>query len=235
MSPVASAESQPNPRATYDELFKPTYRFDELPPSWPGSKGGFETPVYMLGWLIRLKYHPTRRIPDFRDWTNDVLLPRWEELGFNTPENKRDGVVIPDVRTYGYHHVFFIVADNSWKSLPPMKRPEVRERAFRQALEVLQLDPERATEEKLRWFRLRAPDNTGKKPITYPHIYSEAKDTLPEWMSDMLDGSWVDKYPRNIYFDPEAEAYFEWEREYFAGKYDPPQQEDSDQPRGRQM
>ncbi|KAJ2917526.1 hypothetical protein MD484_g2864, partial [Candolleomyces efflorescens] len=234
MPPVPSAELQPESRtSTYDELFKPTYRFDELPPSWPGSKGGLDTPVYMLGWLIRLKHDPSRCGTDLRAWTNDVALPRWEELGFNTPENRRDGIPLPDVRTYGYHHVLFTIADNFWKTLPQMGRPEVRDRAFRQALEVLQLDPERATVEKLRWFRFRAPDNILKKPITYPHIYCERKQRLPEWMKEMLDGSWEDKYPRNL--APEAVAYLEWEREYFAGEFDPPQEEDSDQPRGRQM
>jgi hypothetical protein len=105
---------------------------------------------------------------------------------------------LPDVRFYGDHHILLIIADNFRKTLPRMRRPEVRERVLRQAWEVLELNPKHAKAEKLRWIRFRAPHSILKKPVTYPHIYCEEKHVLPEWITEMMDGSWTEKYPSNL-------------------------------------
>jgi hypothetical protein len=76
---------------SYDELFHPTYRFEELPSPWPASKQGVDTPVYMLGWLIHIKPGSTRISSDYSSWCDYVVLPRWVELGYDTEENKKDG------------------------------------------------------------------------------------------------------------------------------------------------
>jgi hypothetical protein len=95
-----------------------------------------------------------------------------------------------------------------------MRRPEVRERLLRQAWEVFGLNPKHAKAEKLRWFRFPAPRNTLKKPVTYPHIYCEEIHVLPEWITEMLDGSWKKRIPLKL--TPGAQRMYDWQREYIA-------------------
>ncbi|KAJ2917568.1 hypothetical protein MD484_g2850, partial [Candolleomyces efflorescens] len=202
--------------SSYEELFPPTYRFDELPPLWPAVKGGYKTPIYILGWLVRVRNARIRFGGYHTPWNCNVALARWNELGFDNEENKRDGVCEPDVMVYGEHHFLFAIADNQLVGLRAMKRPEVRERALQEALQVLEFDPKRATVEKIRWFRLPAPRNVLKKPVSFPHIYCEKKHVLPQLIREMMDGSWKKRYPPQ--FAPGFLKYLEWEREYDARK-----------------
>ncbi|KAJ2914844.1 hypothetical protein MD484_g5589, partial [Candolleomyces efflorescens] len=212
--------------SSYDELFPPTYRFDELPPPWPAVKGGYETPVYLLGWIVRVRNASARLWSDQTPWDTNVARSRWNELGFNNEVNKRDRVTQPHLMLYGDHHLIFIIANNYWEVLPPaIIRPEVRERAFHQALEVLQFDPERAKVEKVRWFRRPPPDDIWRKPVTFPHIYCEGKRVFfPELIREILDGSWRKRYPPKV--DPEALRFYQ----YWRGRGEAGQQgvEDSD-------
>ncbi|RXW17318.1 hypothetical protein EST38_g8542 [Candolleomyces aberdarensis] len=135
-------------------------------------------------------------------------------------------ITVPGARLYGAHHLFITIAGNHWKTVSSMRRPEVRERALRQALEILGLDPRHATADKLRWLRYPAPNNTLKKPVTYPAIYKEDIHVLPECIMDMVTGLWKEKYP--IKLPPETLHYIEWTRAYFARCAEDAQQQDDD-------
>ncbi|KAJ2917567.1 hypothetical protein MD484_g2851, partial [Candolleomyces efflorescens] len=217
--------------SNYDELFPPTYRFDELPPPWPAVKGGYETPIYLLGWIVRVRNASARLWSDQTPWDTNVARSRWNELGFNNEVNKRDRITQPHLMIYGDHHIIFTIANNYWHVLPPaLIRPEVRERAFHQALEVLQFDPNRARVEKVRWFRLPPPDDICRRPVTFPHIYCEHRHVLPDLIREILDGTGEERYPTQ--YSPDVLEYIEWERECDAREQEmlerAQQQQDSD-------
>jgi hypothetical protein len=109
-----------------------------------------------------------------------------------------------------------------------MKRPEVRERVLHQAWAALELNPKHAKPEKLRWLRYPAPRDTGKKPVTYPAIYKEDIHILPDWYTEMMDGSWIEKYRPKL--SPGALSDLEWEGEDRASRRSAmnDSQEDSD-------
>ncbi|KAJ2917573.1 hypothetical protein MD484_g2859, partial [Candolleomyces efflorescens] len=201
---------------SYEELFPPTYRFDELPPPWPAAKG-YETPIYILGWLVRVGNARLRFGGYHSPWNSNVALARWIELGLTNAQNKQDCVSEPSVTVYGEHHFLFTISDNYYERLPPMRSPEVRERAFEQALQVLQLDPKRATVEKVRWFRALPPRDILKKPVTFPHIYCEQKHIFPELIKEMMDGSWKKRYPSQV--TPGALRFSQFRREQVARKH----------------
>ncbi|KAJ2916253.1 hypothetical protein MD484_g4140, partial [Candolleomyces efflorescens] len=187
--PAETVRSCSKTPTTYDELFRPTYTFEEQPSPWPAETRGFKTPRYALG----------------------VVLPRWVELGFENEENVRDGIYPPRVKVYGNHHLVLQIGTNRWDTVSSMKRPEVRERVLQQAWTVLDLNPKHAKVERLRWFRYPALHDTGKRPVTYPAIYKEEIHVLPDWYMELMDGSWLKKYRPELFSKTLSDD--EWEDE----------------------
>ncbi|KAJ2922716.1 hypothetical protein H1R20_g14342, partial [Candolleomyces eurysporus] len=171
--------------------YRKTYSFEEFP-----SYGcSMEAPVYFLGWLISLPRAVFRiRLKSLLSYREQVLKPRWVELGYATDENTQDGVAVPEVTVFGCNFLLIIVGVNWKRIVDASKRPEVRERILRQTWSLFDLDPKYATAEKLKWFASPAPRNIMKLPNLYPVIYKEDEGaTLPGFVTEVIYETWMER------------------------------------------